>query len=227
MKMNHFKIIVCILLSLCLTSKIYSQDGFSVHLGPSFPLSAFASDDIDNDNAGGAAVGLNLGVKYVYPLTTSGLGIFGGIDFNYNGLKKDIKDDIEAAYESLGIANPDVKYYKYMNIPVTAGLNYAFQPEDKIGVFANAGLALNFMKITDMELKALGQTITTEMDLTTALGLKIGGGVILKKNILLSIDYIGLVNHDLEGKIKVGSNSQDIDGEQKFSVLTLTAGFKF
>jgi len=80
--MKNFKFIALLLLSICFTAKTYSQGYVSIHFGPSSPVSDFASDDIDDENAGGAAVGINLGLQYIYPLSESGLGIFGGIDFN-------------------------------------------------------------------------------------------------------------------------------------------------
>ena len=69
-----------------LTSNVYSQGNFSIHFGPLLPLSSFADDNLDDDEAGGAGIGFGLGVHYVYSLSESGLGLFGGIDFNYNGL---------------------------------------------------------------------------------------------------------------------------------------------
>jgi opacity protein-like surface antigen len=225
--MKNFKIIVFTLLSLTLITKTYSQGNVSIHFGPSFPVSDFASDDIDDEDAGGAAVGLNVGLQYIYPLSESGLGLFCGIDMNYNGLKKDVKDDVEELYEAMGINNPDIKYYKYINIPLTAGLNYTYQADDKIGVFANAGLAVNFMKITDMELKANGQTVTTEMDLANSIGFKIGGGILINQKTSISIDYLALGEHDIEGEVKTTGYSEDIDGEGKVDLLTLTLGFKF
>lgn len=227
--MKNLKIIAIVLLSVCFMTKIYSQGNVSVHFGPSIPISDFGSDDIDDEDAGGAAVGLNVGLQYIYPLSESGLGIFGGIDFNYNGLKKDVKDDVEELLESIGINNPDIKYYKYINVPITAGLNYTYQADEKIGVFANAGLALNFLKITDMELKANGQTVTTEMDLANNIGFKIGGGILINRKYSVSIDYLGLGKHDIEGKAKATgySEDEDIDSEVKVDLLTLTFGIKF
>lgn len=225
--MKNLKIIVFTLLTFTLITKTYSQGNVSIHFGPSFPVSDFASDDMDDEDAGGAGLGLNVGLQYIYPLSESGLGLFCGIDINYNGLKKDVKDDVEELYEAMGINNPDIKYYKYINIPLTAGLNYTYQANDKIGVFANAGLAVNFMKITDMELKANGQTVTTEMDLANSIGFKIGGGILINQKTSISIDYLGLGVHDIEGEVKTTGYSEDIDGEGKVDLLTLTLGFKF
>lgn len=225
--MKNLKIIAFVLFSICISAKTHSQSNFSIHLGPSFPVSDLASDDADDEDAGGAAVGLNVGVQYIYPITEFGLGIFGGIDFNYNGIKKDVKDDILELYESIGIYNPDIKYFKYINVPVTAGLNYTYQADDKIGVFANAGLAINLLKITDMELKVDGLTITTELNMAFSVGFKVGGGVLIGQKFSVSVDYLGLGKHDIEGEVKAGGSYEEFDGEQKVDLLTLTFGYKF
>jgi len=225
--MKNFKFIALLLLSICFTAKTYSQGFVSIHFGPSSPVSDFASDDIDDENAGGAAVGINLGLQYIYPLSESGLGIFGGIDFNYNGLKKDVKDDIEEIYEFMGIYNANYKFFKYINIPITTGLNYTYQADDKIGVFANAGLALNFMKITDMEIEYSSFKLIQKMDLANCIGFKIGGGILINQKTSISIDYLALGEHDIEGESTFSGYSDDIDGELKVNLLTLTLGIKF
>ncbi len=224
--MKNLKIIGFVLLSCFLITKTYSQGNVSIHFGPSFPVLDFASNEV-SEYGGGAAVGLNIGLQYIYPLSESGLGLFGGIDFNYNGLKKDIKDDVKELYESLGIYSNDYKFFKYINVPITAGLNYTYQADDKIGVFANAGLALNFLKITDMEIVVDGQTVTAEVDLANNIGFKIGGGILINQKISISIDYLGLGKHDIEGRAKTSGFSEDIDGEGKIDLLTLTLGYKF
>lgn len=225
--MNNFKIIAFVLFSVFLTTKSYSQGHLSVHFGPAFPVMDFASDDLDDKDSGGASVGLNVGLQYTYPLSENGLGLFGRIDVIYNGLKKDVKDEVEEMYESMGIINADYKFYKYLNIPLTAGLNYNYQADDKIGVFANAGLALNFLKITDMEIEVNNQTVTTEIELANSIGFKIGGGILVNQKISISIDYLGLGKHDINGKVKTTGYSEKVDGEGKVDLLTLTLGFKF
>ena len=129
--MKNLKIIGFVLLSCFLITKTYCQGNVSIHFGPSFPVLDFASNE-DSEYGGGAAVGLNIGLQYIYPLSESGLGLFGGIDFNYNGLKKDIKDDVKELYESLGIYSTDYKFFKYINVPITAGLNYTYQADEKL-----------------------------------------------------------------------------------------------
>ena len=225
--MTNFKIIAFFLLFLSFTAKVYSQGNLSVHLGPAFPVMDFGSDDVDNEDAGGAGVGFNIGLRYVYPLSESGFGLFGGIDFCYNALKKGVKEDIEDLYESLGLVDANIKHYKYINVPLSAGLNYTYYADQKIGVFANAGLALNFLKVTDMEISKNGQKATTQMDLASNLGFKIGGGILINKKTSISIDYLGLGKHDIEGEVKTPLETEEIDGEGKVDLVTLTLGIKF
>jgi opacity protein-like surface antigen len=226
-EMRNFKIFAFVCFSILYTAKSYSQGNVSVHVGPNIPVSAFGSDDFSDADAGGAAVGLNLGLQYIYPLTTNGLGIFGRVDFNYNTLQKDVKDYINDMYQFMGIFNPDVKFYKYINVPISAGLNYSYQADQKVGVFVNAGLALNFLKMTDMVVKVEGITVKTEMDLASNLGLKIGGGLLINRNMSLALDYFALGTHDLKGKIVAINGSQELEAKGKIDFLTLTLGYKF
>ena len=53
---------------------------FVLHAGPSIPLSEFADNETDNQTAGGAGVGLDIGIHYVNQLLPEGLGLFGGIE---------------------------------------------------------------------------------------------------------------------------------------------------
>ncbi len=225
--MRNLKFIAITLFSLILTVKSYSQGNISIHVGSSLPVSDFASDDSEKEDAAGAAVGLNVGVKYIYPITQNGLGIFGGIDFNYNGLKKSVKDDFEEPFEEMGINDLDIKYNKYLNIPITAGLDYTYQPNDNFGVFANVGLAYNLLQVTDMEIKTNGATLTMETDLATSVGFKIGAGVLINEQISVAIDYWGLGEYDTKTTIKSDDGSDDIEGKLKVDLLTLTVGFRF
>lgn len=223
--MKNYIIFASLLFSAFFAAKTYSQSSVTIHFGPSIPLSDFALEDLDNEDAGGAAIGLNVGLQFIYPVTDFGLGIYGGIDFNYNGLTKDVKNDIEEYYENMGIINADIKFYKYLNLPITAGLNYTFQANEKVGLFANAGLVVNSLKITDMELKTHRQAVSAKMDVANSIGFKIGGGMIINQKVSISIDYLGLGKHNIKGEVKTIDYSEDIEGEMKIDLLNLTLGF--
>lgn len=225
--MKNFKIIALVLFSISLTFKTYSQGHVSIHFGPSFPVLDFGSDNISDEDAGGADIGFNFGLQYTHPISDKGLSIFGGVDFSYNGLQKDATNDIKEIYESLGINNAEYKFYKYINIPITAGLNYTYQPEDKLGVFVNAGIALNFCKMTDMEMTYNGRLVSTEMDLAHSIGFKLGAGVLINQKVSISLDYLGLGIHEFQGMAKTIGYSEIIKGEGKIDLITLTLGVKF
>ena len=55
--MRNLKVILFTVSFICLTTKIYSQGDFSIHLGPSLPLFDFGSGDLNDMDAGFAAVG--------------------------------------------------------------------------------------------------------------------------------------------------------------------------
>jgi opacity protein-like surface antigen len=106
-------------------------------------------------------------------------------------------------------------------------LHFSYQADDKISVFSNAGIAFNFLKITNMDLTASGQTVTQEMDVAYGIGFKIGGGILIKQKASISIDYLALGNHDFDGRIESSGYSEAIDGEGKVDLVTLTLGIKF
>ncbi len=224
--MKTIKIFATILLSVFLTTNIFSQGHFSAHIGPAIPVSDFGSDDMDDEDAGWAATGLNLGLQYIYPISENTFGIFGGIDFNYNTLQKDVREDLEAFYEDNGIHNADFKFNKYINVPVTAGINMNFPAGNNVGIFANAGLALNFLKITDFEIEAAGESYTEETSLATRVGFKIGGGFSFGDKYLISLDYLPLGTHDIDGEMKVVGLSENFDGEVKVDIVTFTIGMR-
>ena len=224
---NLKSITVSLLLLIFISAFSFSQSSLSAHLGPSFPLDKFASDNMDDNKAGSAAIGFNLGLQYLYNFEKNGLGLFIGLDFNYNGLKKDVRDSFEKDFEDMGIYNAEFKYYKYLNIPVSAGLHYTFQADKKIALLANLGLAANFMKITDMTVKVGNITTTMKFDLATSIGFKTGAGILINKKTSITANYLYLGKHDVNATIKSNLPNEKIDGEQKVDLLTLTLGFMF
>ncbi len=237
--MKNLKIIAIVLLSFCFMTKVYSQRSISVHVGPSFPLSDFGlSKMIDEDseevitNAGGAAIGLNGGLQYVYTFSKIGLGVFGGVDLNYNGLQKSSRRDFERIFEEDGIDDIKIEYYKYVNVPLTVGLNYIYEGDGMIGVFANAGVALNLLKMTNMKFSSEieEEALKVKMDLASNLGFKAGAGILFAKKYFVSIDYFGLGKHEIDVEIKEMGLMELIVGfdiERKVDLLTVSLGVKF
>lgn len=222
-----FVSLTVIVIAIFLSGNVYSQSSFSIHAGPSFPLSDFGDDDFNDDNAGGAGIGLNLGGKYTYQLNENGLGLFLGADFNYNGLKSSVKDDLEEEFDNLG-ADIDIKYYKYINVPIIAGLTYTYKANEQIALFADLGIGADFFKVTNMTMEANNEELEFNFDLSTQLAYKFGGGLLIQDKYTVGVHYNGLGKHNVKGKISYAGDSEDIDDlKLKVDILTLSLGIKF
>jgi len=227
--MKKTKLIATFLLLLFfVTSNAFSQGDFSFHFGLSFPMSDFADGNIQDEEAGCAGVGFGFGLQYVHPFANSGLGVFLGGYYNYNGLKKEAKVDIEDELPD----NADITFHKYFNIPISAGLNYTSQSDEGVSFIGNIGLTYNFLTITDMVIKINNEDITAKFDLAKNMGFIIGGGILINKKTSIEINYLGLGKHEIEGKITYykrllnSTHLENLQIEQKVTILTLTIGFK-
>lgn len=222
-----------------------AQNGFSFHVGGVFPSGDFADDDyykfnyeaedendefIRFDEEGAADIGINAGVKYVFPLNENGLGVFVGADFCYNKLTKDAQEDFEEDFlDEFDLGSDDysmdfdVTYLKYFNIPISGGLSYQTPINDQIIFFGQAGLTYNISKITDFELdfsfyesneyESINYTFDEKykFDPSKNIGFKLGGGL-MYKNILFELNYLSLgsqdVDIDWEGEVDVHFQSE-------------------
>lgn len=219
--------LTAILIAFLLSGSIYAQSSFSIHAGPSFPLSDFGDDDLYDDDAGGAGVGINLGGKFLYKLNDNGLGLYLGADFIFNGLKSSVKDDIEDEFAEMG-ANIDIIYYKYINVPVTAGINYTYKANEQVSLFADLGIGVDFLKVTDMTLEENNEELEIMFDSSPQLAYIFGGGVLIQDKYVIGLHYNGLGKHDVMGVIQYDGEIEDLDkSELKVDILTLTIGIKF
>ena len=220
-KMKKQSISFAILIAMFfMTENLYSQGNFSLHAGPSFAISDFGDDDIDDDDAGGAGVGLNIGGKYTFKLNDKGLGLYLGADFNYNGLKSSELDDMGA--------DIDITYFKYINVPITAGLNFTFKANDQVSLFGDLGLGADFFKVTNMTMEADNEELEFNYKLSTQLAYKIGGGLLIQDKYIIGLHYNGLGEHNVKGEMKYDGDTEDLDDTKlKVDILTLTFGVRF
>lgn len=212
-------LILAIALSLMFSLNTFAQKNLSVHVGAMLPIGSFAADN--GGYLSNGAIGLNLGLEYAYPLKQlQNFDLFGGIDINYSGLKKSYRKD-----------NEDVisKFPKYLNIPLSAGLKYNYKLNDKIALFGKGGLALDFFKVSKVEIMETVNSweSTTNVDLSVKPGFILGGGCLINNSIEIGINYFGFSAHKLEGITKiVGRADRPIKEEMKTNFLTLTANAK-
>lgn len=223
MKKTKFLTTVLILYVFTVTSA-FSQGNFALHVGPVFPLGDFSDDDVTKDeDVSGAGIGVNVGVQYIYPIAKCGLGVFGGIDFCMNPMKKDAKDDIEKNFFQKGV---DITYPKYIYFPVSAGLNYLYKANETISVVGNAGLILNFFKMTNLEGELNDQKYKLEPEMATKVGFKLAGGVLVKDKLLLEVNYLPLGEYDIDYEVDDVGNKSNGDWDKKVNVFIITAGIR-
>ena len=114
-------------------------------------------------------------------------------------------------------------------MPITAGLSYTFKVDDELEVFTNARLALNFLKITDFEVEYAGAKEISKYDLANNLGFKIGWGFLINQKISVSIDYLGLGEHDINTTITntTDTGSENMKSKARVDLLTVALGYRF
>jgi hypothetical protein len=220
--------LVSLTFAVFMSANTFSQGSFSIHAGTAIPISDFADDDVNNDEAGGAAIGFNFGGKYQYQLNEGGLGLYLSTSLNYNGLKKSLKDDIQAIYDDMAGTNVDINFTKHINIPVTAGLYYAYKANESVSLFGELGLGVDFLKMTDMKMEANGGEIILINKSKAQMAFEFGGGLIFQDKYIFDIYYCGLGKHDLSSKIEFAGDSEALgNSDLKVSLLTVSLGFKF
>ncbi len=229
--MKRFLILLWIFF-IFLVQKSFSQANFSIHAGTTVPVNDFASSDYNNSKSGGAAVGFNLGFQYMGPVSKEGLSLFFGLDLNRNTLQKDVAEETEKFYkdqlETVGINDAPVTLYTYLNIPLSGGLQYTYKLDSTFSVFGNGGFAFNYLKITDFEIELGKNDLIVEFYTANKLGFKIGTGCLIKKKLIVALNYFGIGTQGIEGTMSIGKYKKDI-GDYKINVhyLTLTVGYIF
>lgn len=232
---NWQKIFLLFLVTLNVSVMLNAQNGFTIHLGPSVPMSDFGSSDARDFDSHGTGVGFSIGCQYVYPLSESGLGLFGGLDFSYNGISKKYKEEVWNYMEELGVDPEDEwgysKYYNYLNMPISAGISFAANSEGKIEWFSNIGLTANFLKTTEAAGEFYGYEFSTDFKLAYSIGFRFGCGVLINDRISIALKYLGLGEHNLKAT-SIYTDLPDeppVENETEIDVdiLTFTLGFTF
>lgn len=192
-------------------------------MGPTFPLSDFGDDDRTDYDSGLAGVGFCLGITYLYPINDKGLDLYFGADFDYNGLKSSVKDD----YENEIGSGADIKFFKYINVPFMAGLNYTIKANDKISMFTNFGFGPDFMKVTNMKIEANNRKVELNIKSSANFAYKIGGGLLVNDKLILGLNYSGLGEHNLNAEMKYDGGIGFFDDQKlKVCLLTFSVGIK-
>ena len=245
------RIITRLILATLLISggEIFAQkDGFSLHLSGVFPNGKFAEfDDNDkvcalvdgNSKTGSAGMGFGAGFKYQFPIPqVANLRFLVGAELMYNPLNGDAKDWFDDEFTSRTESGDGYSYDydyevtlpKYLNVPLMAGLNYAFKLNDKINIFGEFAAGINMRLITnfkviyeckgsyyDYEYDYSNNTTSTSEDISKydnaiTFAYRFGAGITFDR-ISIGLHWYNLGSAKVKGKIEMEENYSDSDGE--------------
>ncbi len=216
--------ILSVIISLALFSNLFAQGSFDIHVGTAIPVSdiSYGAVSIDSDDVvyGTAVAGLNIGFQYNYQITTSGLGVYAGLDFTYNGINKAYKDEMEKFFSLFGI--DDYKFEAFYNIPLSLGGFYKYSVNDNIALYGNAGATFNFFKMSDF---VMGDR-TLEADWSNNLGFMVGAAIIYKDRVSFQVNYLGLGKHEFT-VVDPSTPEFPSDVEKEINMLTIGIGLSF
>ena len=218
---------ICLILFVSISFDTYSQNGVSFIFGSSIPVKEFASDDINSETSGGAAVGFNLGLRYLYEIKSSGLAVYSEIDINYNGLRKNVKNSFEDLFNIAGIEDAEIRYNKYLTTVGSFGIQYTLKGDEHLSFIINAGLTFSLFTITELFINTDSRWVRVRQDPATGSGYNVGCGLLINSKTSLTFCYYNLGNHEIESEVLTGSSTEIIKSDQKIELLTLKLGFKF
>ena len=218
MKIKLRLLLVCIGLTLL----VNAQGKTELHLGAVMPLGEFANYDYDYfmEGSGCATTGIVGGIKFFRPIkSTKGLFYTFGLDINVNGLNRDLKDRYKSTFDSniKGTdAKSDIKYFKYINAPLLAGLNYKYPLNKDAEIYADAAMGINFANMSEMVVTVTSPSLysqpeneakmITSVSSSNGFATQLGLGILIQKKVSISVHYNQLGTYKMSGEI---SNSTD------------------
>lgn len=213
-----------------------AQTKSELQIGLAIPQGDFADDDEDDaifDGSGVAATGLYFGYKILSPLNADKLFWTLNAGIMYNDLQRDFKDDLEEEMEGYD----ENILPKYLNIPLFFGLQYEGSVADNLGLFGEAGLGVNILKITNWTASgddSYGDYETSvDFEPSVSLGYKIAAGIVLQDKYTITLNYVSLGSHKVKYEYEIESYGLKDKDDDKFdkalsvSSMNITFGFRF
>jgi opacity protein-like surface antigen len=171
-----------------------SAQSSQAHLGVTFPGGDFGD---------AAGTGFNVGYKYYKPLSVQNLSLVFGLDFNYNGVNSDIKDrmtkEMDEDKEAGFIDDYELTFSKYINIPLTVGVNYTYPVNETLHAYGEFALGLNasIMTADETTRKRGSSSSKSEESFSSSFGVGFGleAGVLVKERYNIGLRYNQLGSH--------------------------------
>jgi len=210
----------------------FSQSRYNIHVGPAFPLSKIDMFTVNYSDiytvSSSAKTGINIGLQYSYQFPNRGIGIFAGLDFVYNDIINEFKVSMDTLFSRFGYES--YEFPKYYNIPISAGLEYLYEINEKFSLLCNLGMTYNFFKVTDYTYDTMFGDQAFVADWASNFGFKTAVGILYKQKASISIDFLGLGKHEVDIKA-IDSGMVEVEEEfvqeAKVNMLTLTIGWSF
>lgn len=196
-----------------------AQTNGALYLGASFPMKDFARYDGINQFAlqtvdatqAGAAIGFNAGLKWYFNVGVKGLGVMLSLDGFYNGPNSDLKADYRNGQWGGDNVSGSFSYNatpKYINVPAMLGLNYLYNINPQLGIYAEAGVGGNMRFITEMESVGTLNTFGIESSVKTtqkydnafSFAFQAGLGFEIAKNLRIGCSIYNLGKGDVKGE---------------------------
>ena len=196
-----------------------AQTNGALYLGASFPMKDFAKyDGLDefalqkvNATQAGAAIGFNAGLKWYFNVGVKGLGVMLSLDGFYNGPNSDLKADYRNGQWGGQYVSGSFSYNatpKYINVPAMLGLNYLYNINPQLGIYAEAGVGGNMRFITEMEsvgtwkVSGIESSVKTtqKYDNAFSFAFQAGLGFEIAKNLRIGCSIYNLGKADVKGE---------------------------
>lgn len=196
-----------------------AQTNGALYLGASFPMKDFARYDGINQFAlqtvdatqAGAAIGFNAGLKWYFNVGVKGLGVMLSLDGFYNGPNSDLKADYRNGQWGGENVSGSFSYNatpKYINVPAMLGLNYLYNINPQLGIYAEAGVGGNMRFITEMEsvgtlnIGIIESSVKTtqKYDNAFSFAFQAGLGFEIAKNLRIGCSIYNLGKGDVKGE---------------------------
>lgn len=204
-----------------------AQGSIAIKAGVSIPFGDFVNKNPANYEPARAGTGFSLGTSFRYQLFNSGLGLTAGLDFIQNPVSQEFKDETRSEYNKTFGDNYDITFQRYIAIPISLGIEYRFNNKGNFSPFLMGGLSVNYFKITDLDIDAVGLALNYSAEPSVSAGFHLGLGIGIKQNIDIGLTLynLGAFMVEVESKSILGVNKDTYDYKVDFG--TLFIGYRF
>ena len=207
------KIVVCMLSAVIWTlinlMPLAAQTETMLKAGIGFPMGDFSegtfSRTLATDKINAAAPGISVGVMMMKEVGTN-LYAFGQVDFFYNGLDGEYRDDAEEYLENMA-ADYELELPKHINIPLSMGVAYRVDMS-AAELYIMGGMNFHIYKLTRFDIYYVNEyevTGSVQYGWSYQLGFFLSAMYSLNENVFITLDYFPEVRPKvtMEGEITV------------------------